>query len=191
MSTYIKDGTGKGYIGKVDSNNRVWVYATSRAEIAFQSEHNQRAFMSYTKRDFAAGSTDEGIFHLTYTGSGSLHIAQIILSTNSTLAKAELYVDSVYTSGGDLRTAINLNRKSSVSSESTIYTGESDLSFTYTDTKEIVDIRLSSNGQPSFKLDFQGGLILGTNNTLGLIGEVASAGDEMRASIYYYEEDDQ
>ena len=96
----IKDGSGKGYLAKVDRNNRLWTYSTSRDEIAFQSEYNEKAFLVYGKRDFTVANVEQGILQLTYNGSGSLHVSKIIISTNSDLCKAELYVGTTYASGG-------------------------------------------------------------------------------------------
>lgn len=184
----IKDGTGKGYFAKVDTANRLWVYSTNRAEIAFQSEYNQKAFLVYGKRNFTAAGTNQGILHLQYTGSGTLHIAKILVSTNSDICKAELYVGTTYTSGGTVIVPVNMNRVSNNSSEVTAYNGAgSNLDFDYNDDNELWDVRLSKN---SFTYDFAGGLILGTNNSIGIFGEVASSGDKIRTSVYYYEEID-
>lgn len=184
----IKDGTGKGYFTKVDQNNRLWVYATIRDEIAFQSEYNQTAFLVYGKRDFTAADTNQGILHLTYNGSGTLHIGKIIISTSSDLCKAELYVGTTYASGGTVFAPINMNRISNKSSETTVYNGVgNNLSFNYSSEHELWDVRLSKN---TFTYDFNGGLILGNGNSIGIFGEVASIGDKIRTSVYYYEEID-
>lgn len=184
----IKDGSGRGYFAKVDTNNRLWVYATTRSEIAFQSEYNQRAFLVYGKRNFTAANVDEGILQLTYTGSGSLHISKIIISTNSELCKAEIYVGTTYVSGGAAVVPVNMNRISNKSSEVIAYNGVgSNLDISYSDEYELFDVRLSKD---SFEYDFAGGLVLGNGNSIGVIGEVASAGDKIRASVYYYEETD-
>lgn len=184
----IKDGSGKGYFAKVDRNNRLWTYSTQRKEIAFISEYNQSAYMVYGKRNFTNAGVDEGILHLLYNGSGSLHIDKITISTNSDICKVELYVGTTYVSGGTAVEAVNLNRASNGNSESTIYNGVGDnLSFSYNDDNELMDIRLSKN---TFSFDFEGGLVLGSNNSIGIFGEVASAGDKIRSSVYFYEEMD-
>lgn len=184
----IKDGTGKGYIAKVDEENRLWTYSTRRSQIAFQSEYNEKAFMAYGKRNFVAGGVNENILHLTYNGQGSLHIEKVIVSTDSALAKMEMYVDSVYVSGGDLREAINLNRSSRVTPESSIYIGSTDLAFTIDETKEILDTRLG--GTSTVTVDFDGGLLLRANNTIGILGSVSNPGEKMRISFFFYEEED-
>lgn len=185
----IKDGTGKGYFAKVDTNNRLWTYATTRDEIAFQSEYNQKAFLVYGKRDFTAANTNQGILQLTYNGSGTLHISKILISTNSTLCKTELFVGTTYVSGGSVFTPVNMNRISNKSSETTVYNGVgNNLDFDYSDQYELWDVRLSKD---TFSYDFNGGLILGNSNSIGILGEVASSGDKIRASVYYYEEIDE
>lgn len=184
----IKDGTGKGYFTKVDSNNRLWVYATTRSEIAFQSEYNQSAFLAYGRRNFTAANTNQGILQLVYNGSGTMHIGKVIISTNSDLCKVELYVGTTYTSGGTAIIPNNMNRVSNKSSDVIAYNGrDSNLEFDYIEANELFDVRLSKD---SFDYDFEGGLILGNGNSIGMLGEVTSVGDKIRASVYYYEEID-
>lgn len=184
----LKDGTGKGYTVKIDSKNRLWTYSVNRSELAFQSEAIGKAFMVYAKRDFTAGGVNEAIMDFKYTGNDSCHIGKIIITTNSDIAKAELYVDSINPSGGLARIPINLNLASGRTSEATVLTGESDLTATVLDANEILDVRMSKDGAPTVQIDFTGALILGKDNTFHILGEVTNAGDKIRVSVYYYEE---
>lgn len=186
----LKDGTGKGYTVKVDSENRLWTYSITRNESAFQSEYIGKTFMVYAKRDFVAGGVNESIMDFKYTGNDSCHINNIIITTNSDIAKAELFVESTNPSGGFTRIPVNLNLASGRSSETVVLTGESDLIATVLDAKEILDVRLSKDGSPTVQINFDGALVLGKDNTIHILGEVNNAGDKMRVSVYFYEEED-
>ena len=188
----IKDGKGRGYTVEVNEHNQIKAYSTVQSNLAYVSENHQTAFMVYGKRDFVAANTDEAILFMTYTGSNSLVADRITLTTNSSLAKVEMYVDSTRNSGGTLRVPLNLNRGSGITSETTVYVGISgsggELDITCNDDNEVFDLRLTSSGLPTYTFDFSGGLILEKNNTICLVGEVDSIGDKIRANVYYYEE---
>ena len=99
-----------------------------------------------------------------------------------------LYVGTTYASGGTVVVPLNMNRTSNKSSEVTAYNGfGNNLDFDYVQINELWDIRLSKN---TFSYDFNGGLVLGNNNSIGILGEVANSGDKIRSSVYYYEEID-
>lgn len=185
----IKDGTGRGFTTKVDSKNRLWTYSINRTELAFQSEFFGKTFMVYAKRNFTDGAgNDESIIDFKYIGNHSLHVSKIIFSTNSDIAKAELFVNSTNPSGGYDRTPINMNLGSRVSSEVTVLTGESDLTADVLDVNEILDVRF--NGESTIQIDFGGALVLNKDNTFHIKGEVENAGEKMRIAVYYYEEND-
>lgn len=190
MSEQIIDGKGTSHKAKVDSTGRIWVYSTNRTEIAFQSEYNEKAYIAYGKRNFTSGGVNENICYFKYTGTGTCHISKIQVSTNSELAKIEMYIHPTYTSGGASRTPLNLNLESGNLSYVTFYEGSTDIVASVDSINEVMDIRLSKNGSTTYTFDFSGGFILGRDNDFLLLGEVASAGDKVRTAIYYYEEED-
>jgi len=187
MPDTIKDGTGAGYVVKVDSQNRLSTVTTSRTEIRHVSETSGKAYVAYTKRDFVAGSqTNENICHFKYTGSGECHIQRIIFSTDGASSKAEMFFAPTSVSGGDALVALNLNRTVGNVSETTILTGTSDITATTATANEFLDARLIIN---TFTYDFDGAVILGKNDSFLIKGSVASASDKMRCVIFFYEDD--
>ena len=183
----IKDGTGRGYLSKVDSKNRLWTYSTIRPEIAFKSEFNQKAFMvSNLLTSSVSGSYHVG--HMTYNGNGSLHVDKIIISSNSELAEIDVILNTTYTSGGVLLIPSNLNLSSKIESMASPYCNTThDLSFEYDITKSIAHIVLS---KCTYDFVLDGGLILKNNNSFGMIGQTQNTGEGIRTSIFYYEEEE-
>lgn len=187
MPDTIRDGTGGGNLTKVDSDNNLHTLATTIERITEISEDKQMSFSVYGKRNFASGSADEGILYLKYTGTGSLHIQRIFISTNSTGAKIEVYFDVTSQSGGTTIVPLNLNRGSSIASETTCVNGASVITATTDNANEFLDIRLNTG---SFSVELGGGVILRKDNNIYILGEVASASDKIRAMVYFYEESD-
>ena len=147
---------------------------------------NERVFVAYGKRNFVAGSqTNENLFLLEYTGNGKLFLEQMTFSTNSTNAKCEVFFDPTSVSGGTTFTAINVNRGSSQSSETTIINGSSTITATTDPANEILDVRLNVN---TFTFDFRGGVILTKGKSVLVRGSVATAADRTRDSVYCFEQ---
>ena len=188
MPDMIRDGTGRGYKAQVNSDNQLVTRSVNVSSIQFESEMKEKAFFAYGKRNFVAASANENIFYLSYTGDGKLHVEQMTFSTNSTAAKIELYFDATSVSGGESYTALNVNRASGQTSETTILHGGADLTGTVDDANEFLDIRLNSTGTSTFTYDFRGGIILTKNQNLLVLGEVSTIADKIRTMIFFFEE---
>jgi len=188
MSQTILDGTGQGYRAGVTSTNRLKVDSGIKNEIREISETTFKAFIAYTSHDFTAGSgTNENIGYFTYTGNGSMHVDQIVFSTDSASAKVELFMDPTSVSGGDSYTPLNLNRSSSQTSETTVLSGTSDITATTTAANEFLDIRLNVG---TFAFDMRGAFVMRKGDSFLIRGSVVTAADKIRATVYFFEEAD-
>ncbi len=185
MPDTIRDGMGGGKLAKVNSDNQLEVMATVHDRLAFISEVKKTAFSVYGRRNFAAQDTNENILSILYNGTGKLHIHEIVFASNSASAKIEVYFDATSISGGSSITPLNLNRGSSITSNTTCLNGVSTLNGTTATANEVLDIRLNNS---TFNLPLDGGIILTKGANLFILGEVAVAGDKARVMVYYYEE---
>ncbi len=185
MPDTIRDGKGNGKLAEVNLDNQLEVMATVHDRLAFISEVKKTAFSVYGRRNFAAQDTNENILSLLYTGTGDLHIHEIVFSTNSSSAKIEIYFDATSISGGTSIIPLNLNRGSAITSNTTCLNGASTLNGTVVSANEVLDIRLNN---ATFNLPLDGGIILTKNTNLFVLGEVAAIGDKIRVMVYYYEE---
>lgn len=184
MPTMIKDGSGKGYLAMVDSENSIRASVNTVSRLSHVSNVSKRSFSIYGRRDFTAANTDEGILYFQYTGEHDFHIDRLLATGNGTNSKIELFVDSTYVSGGTEVTPVNLNRSSLRTLEATTYNGTTDLIVTK-GSNEILDVRFAVN---TVDMNLRGGLILSKNKNIYILGEVASAGDKIRVSLFGYED---
>ena len=69
MPDMVKDGTGKGYLAQVDSDNHLHTAGNTRSRLSFVSRDKAGAYSIYGRRNFAASETDEGILFFEYVGS--------------------------------------------------------------------------------------------------------------------------
>jgi len=185
MPEQIRDGTGKGFLAEVDSDNRLTTRAVTQSELAFAAESMAKSFSVYGKRNFVAANTNENIFYMTYTGTGQLHIQSVTFSSNSSSAKVEMYFLATSVSGGTAVVPLNLNRGSAIVSEATCLNGNADLTATTDGINEIFDVRLNVS---TFTQPFDGGIILRKNDNLLILGEVAVIGDKIRTMVFFYED---
>lgn len=189
----IQDGIGRGYTAKVDLHNRLSVYSTQVPRISFVSQTHGTGFMIYGRRDISVADTRESLMHLKYTGDVYLFIDKITFSTDDNSSLFEVYGDGKYVNGGTLISPVNINRSSSISSDSTCYVGVSgsngELSVTTEDADDVLDVRLSS-GMPTFTYNFDSSFILKKNTSIAIVGKSENIGAKLRASVFYFEEVD-
>ena len=188
--TIIRDGAGAGNQARVNSEKQLFVRAFQIPRLSAKSDSGD-AYITYGKHQLVAGSTNEALFLFQNTATSvHVHIEQIMFSTNSTAMKIELFVNMARTSGGTLRVPNNSNRTSGKTSQVLMYDNDpDDLVLTgNTAATEILDLRLAAAGTSSLVVPFDGGIILGPQDTLGAVVEGATIGDKVRASIYFYEE---
>ena len=178
-----------GTTAQVDSNRRLQTRSVTESEISSVSSLASSSFVIYGRRDFAAANTDEHILYVKYTGSKILKIASITFSSNSDLGKAELFFDTVYTSGGTaLSTDVfvhNQNRRSAKPLDIIAYHGGTTLVMTNNANKEALDVRMSKK---TYTHTF-GGIQLGKNDTIGVTGSVGVIGEKIRVMVECFEVD--
>lgn len=187
MAVRIEDGKGTGLLVEVNSKNRLMTSGITNSKFSELSTEGD-AFIVYGKHDIQSSSTDEKLIYFKNNSTNKkIFLNTLVLSTNGSAVKFEVFFDPVYTSGGTTLTALNANRVSSKSASSLVYDNSSnDLVMTIDSTKEILDIRLSS-GLPTHVYDINGSIILGPSDTLAIVVE-GTSGDKCRAQLTFYEE---
>lgn len=192
MPEIIKDGTGKGYLAEVDSNNRLRGFVISRCDC---TDISSRTAESY---EFATGSfitlandtNEHAIFYIKNTSSTMhMHIHEI-RTCGTAIAKWTMYKNDT---GGDLISdgnagvEVNHNFTSSNVAEADVWTasasGKTRSGGSWM-SQHIDDIGHS-------ELKFEGALILSKNNSLTLTATLASAAasKQVCCRIHVYYED--
>lgn len=187
---YIEDGKGINGKAAVDANQKLEVAAESADIMYHKSKNDASVYVQYSKRNFAT-TNDEGIFHLTYTGNGTLCIGSAVVASNAAACKIEFFKNPVYTSGGDSRPAINLNFGSAIPASTTCYISDTtEVIMSTSSVLEMMDVRLSAPGDTTETIEFKGGIRMQKGDTFGAMGSVTSvaSSERVRISLYMWEE---
>lgn len=189
MGLMIEDGTGKGYIAKVDSDNRLESSSVSLTKISDISDHKGMAFSAYCRRNIAAADTNEYISYFINNGANIVHVSKIVISAKiTTHGTFEIYVDPTYVSGGDTVIPLNLNRTSSLTSNVAIkHARTTTLVLTVTNENELACVKFQPGGGNAYVLEFWDALILGNGDSLGGYVKGGTIGDEFRLTWLFYE----
>lgn len=189
MGLMIEDGTGKGYVAKVDSDNRLESSSVSRTKISDISDHKGMAFSAYCRRNIAAADTAEYISYFINNGKNNVVVSKAVISAKITVyGTFEIYVDPTYVSGGDTVIPLNLNRTSSLASNVAVKHGRTTpLVLTITDANELICVKFQIGGGNTYMLEFWDALILGNGDSLGGYVKGGTIGDEFRLTWLFYE----
>jgi len=186
MSTILMDGTGDKYKAKVDSNHRLYTYATTQTENKFVSLNYGNAYAFSTNGFISLTTTDTEIpiFYLKNTSTTkNLYISRIRTCGN-VAQKIILYANPT---GGTLLTntagtKTNINLTSSNTAEATVTKGGEGITATGG-----THIAQHINGIGHSNDPWEDSLILGTNDSIYISFEVASAGSVCVAVLGYFE----
>jgi len=182
----IKDGTGKGYLARVGSNNRIDVSAKINDRIYYVSRDDEKAFMIHFSS--TGGSAVQGMGYLTYTGNKKLIINKVTLATEEGTGMTIFGLKVGTTvSGGDSVTPTNLNLSSAETLEVTSAHDGDGTGVTITGGTGIGTIRL--NQEQTFNYNFNDAFIMGKNDTFAINVGTETASTKTRAFIRCYEED--
>lgn len=113
MSGMIKDGSGKGYLAQVDSDNMLKVKAATlfNTHVAMLKGDLYWIVINFKQ---VSGGTTELACHFTYTGSRSLILHRFLTSSQDPgLATVSFIAGPTFSSGGYLVPPVNLNTASS------------------------------------------------------------------------------
>lgn len=184
----IVDGAGTGKRVKVDVNNRLEAKSITKAEMVDVSERDGEAYI------FASGpftnittlATEHGFLYIKNTSqTKELHIKNI-RTCGETIQKWRLYKEvdgGTLVTDADAGIVNNINFTKSNLASATVYRG-SDGSTVSGGT--MIEHWINDVGHSTE--DFDGGLVLGVNDTLTLSLETDTAGDFCCRITGYYED---
>lgn len=188
--TVIKDGSGQGFLAKVNDENRLNTHTVSIQEAAHVSIRNEKTFSIFGETTIVAG-TEKTILILINNSSNLIAIDSVLASIQGETGKPvifRIYIGKkTYTSGGTSKTPLNLNVTSAVTIDVT--TVENNPTLGGTDS-EAFKIFLESTG--AFATDFGGSIVLGRQGStrITVTGDVAASGTKTGLSrIIFFELD--
>lgn len=195
--TVLKDGTGKGYLVKVDDENFLHVSARTYVLMVHMSASEQLAFSSVGTTQIAAGAEKTILVLINnITSTKIISVKSIIQSIQGETGKPALikgYVGKkTYTSGGTAITPTNLYAGSNNVMDVSVYqdNNPSNLVLGGTDV-EFGRIYMEITGTTEFLFD--GALILppGGSVRIAATGHATAAGTNYATEIVQYFELDQ
>ena len=156
----IYDGTGKGYVANVTSENKLRVYSTAEREISYESETNERAYSwSNATYDYDAADT---ILLVKNTSTDNDLVIEDMHVGGDTETEVIIHCPTCSTPTGTAVTGVNLNRKSNKTADATAKADET------TNSQANVIKKILINGNNSEFIDFKGAIVLGLNDCIAV-----------------------
>lgn len=185
----IKDGKNGNTAGVTDTF-QLKVLAETRYEISQISRTTGAAFNVHAERTLVAGSTFETICTIKYTGEKTLIIDHIMfsredvaLTSNNGQSIFEVLVNVPRVSGGDAVIPHSLNSANQSVLDAEVYSGTTTLVTDEANEREIMDFAVDV----TYNHDFKGGLILGNDDEISIIGKSKNIGDTLHLAIFAIE----
>lgn len=179
----IKDGTGKGYLAKVNEENLLMTYAKSASLQHFVSEHNEEAYQVIGVATLSSGTVV--VLHITNNSDKNMIITylrhQVVGATGgTTFPNANNYfsimLGRTYSTGGVVATSVNMFAGSGNTSKVTTYQTDP----TLTGTGLEIDRWYTKADGDMNTFNKEGALIIPPNKTM----EISYIGDNTGGTIY-------
>ena len=178
MSDVIKDGTGKGYLAKVDDHGRLAV----AANIIDHKQHHALYHKNLYIMDFSivlGGTTETPLAffkNLDGTKDFEIYSAEVNADTQTDVF---WHFDDEYTSGGTVVDPINSNRGSGATistAQATIYEGGASDNLALDSTNRVTFHSSFLSANSSHQMSFDGSLILTSNTTASMTVKGSTSG---------------
>jgi hypothetical protein len=188
MGFRIEDGSGNGYFVKVDRNRRLTVAATTLPIVADATQEG-RAYSLVGSRTLASGSEETVLQFKNDNSQLDVHLQtiRVAVKTGAAGVKVISYFDVTRTSGGVLKTPVQLNRKSARLSGITCYdNSDGTLVVGTSNAQAFATFRVT--GIMTLIANSDGALQLGPGDTYS-VRVIGTAADIVDVTIFAYEAD--
>lgn len=170
----IEDGKGSGLKCEVNSDNRLSVTAVSEPKIAHNSSNHSSSY-SWTAVSADIDTGDTALLVYNTSTTEKLHITKIYMWAD-TAVQFKIHCPAYATFTGTLVTANNLDRSSGKAASALAYADETGGVFAAANV--VLTVRNNEVGSDQFGewADFEGALVLGYHDAVGvdLIGETGA-----------------
>lgn len=164
--TIIEDGRGQGQKLQVDDHGRAYVLANTVSHPAHHASYHKDFFYAHHMTEVPGGSVEtdcaiiEGI-----NSSIELEVYSVLLTTDQNVL-VSVYVDALYTSGGNVITAVNSNRTSNKTLEVGLYQGGAAADLVLNETNKQMIAMFHIPAYVPFLYPVDGTVILGNQKSL-------------------------
>ena len=185
MTDMIKDGKGRGNLAGVGSSNRLDCSVRQNERIYYASRDENGAYTVQFHVSMTAGGTAEGIGFITNTGTNRINIKEISLSTEEPATQVTKFGiwRKPTVSGGTTRAPVNLNFGSNNTPDATISEATNAGTVTISGGTSLYTIRMQGIGTKI--IDLHDAVILGTNDTIGILANAATTGTKCIANVMF------
>lgn len=186
MGFGIQDGTGSGRMARIDEKNRLEVISVS-VPIITQAAHDGDAYAIRGSHTIEVTDTEENVLHVTNDNPAAyLYIHNLHFSIKtSTGVVGKSYFGATRTSGGTVKTAINMNRGVAKEALLTAYDNSSDDLVLSVDSDLEFELLRGSTTQTVCARS-GGSIILGPGDAFAFRA-IGTAGDIVELSVFVFE----
>lgn len=185
MPDMIRDGTGHGYLTKVDGNNRIWAFCSSLDNSFFMNFYKQNAF-TMSISNVTAASVNGCIGYIKNTDSeNDLVVVRVRHRCNTTNTVLTIKLNDTGTPAGTtVVSPVNRNAKSTKTAIGEFYSGTN---ITGLSGGSGVASIFSIASQPWEEFAPCSNLILGVNNIMTFYVDNNTAANWVGIGFYYKE----
>lgn len=184
MPDQLRDGTGSGYLAKVDSEHRLYTVNNNVSHLAHHATTHENAFFLNFETVLPDSNETPVLVFENDDATLDFDVYPVLVNSDADVS-FHWYVDALYSSGGEKAEFINTNRGAGITitdNQANAYQGGAagDLVLDTTSEKKFGSLHLAA--RMPFVYDFQGAIIIKANRSLA-IKATGSAGDSVSASL--------
>jgi hypothetical protein len=177
----IEGGTGNGYKAKVDSQNRLYTFATAESEMHFASELGSAYSWTSVSADLAAGDT--AILLCNDDPTRKLHVDMVYMYSDVP-TQFKFHYPAYAAWSGTAITGINFNRSSNEIALASCYADEVTNTFAATNVFLTTRSNELTTDQFGVNLSFRNSVILGYHDSIAV--DIIADSAAFEATIWGY-----
>ncbi len=193
MPETIKDGTGGSYEAKVNSENQLFTRSTNVSEISHVSKEHAESFGVSTPMLTVTTTLGKMLYIKNTSTTKGLYISDVWINWNGGSTNRDRCVEGQFIFGDGAPSGNNtanaagvLNRSSSNTADMTVqYWDEVSTGMTMASSGTAAFYFTNTKGTSHYRVD--GGIILGTNDTITLAAKGEEIGEYSVNILCYYE----
>lgn len=184
MPDQLRDGTGSGYLAKVDNKHRLYTVNNNVSHLAHHATYDENAFFASFETTLPDSNETPILLFENSDATLDFDIYPVLVNSDADVS-FHWYSDALYSSGGERTELVNTNRGSGIvvtNSQAKVYQGGAagDLTLDTTNEKKIGSLHLAA--RMPFVHDFQGAIIVKVNRSLAIKAK-GTAGDNISATL--------
>jgi hypothetical protein len=177
----IEGGTGNGYKAKVDSQNRLYTFATAESEMHFAAENGTAYSWTSVSANLAAGDT--AILLCNDDSERKMHIDMVYMYSDVP-TQFKFHYPAYATWAGTAITGVNFNRTSSQIALASCYADETGNTFAAANVFLTTRSNELTTDQFGFELSFRNSVILGYHDAIAI--DIIEDSAAFEATIWGY-----